>query len=125
MRRRLLFAACALAAAALTFRIGAALMAGDVWHFSSWEVGARRASLWDALEHVPESRRNSRGDDEFWRLQHRTLTNASGLLLVAVVVGIAVYWGGVRRGRSDEPADYKETPTGAVPDGRVKPPPAP
>ena len=124
MRRRLVFAACAVLAAALTFRAGAAILRGDVWHFSSWEAGARRASLWEALEHVPESRRQSRDDDEFWRLQHRILTNAGGLLLVAVGVGIAVYWGGVRRGRSDEPADYKESPAGAVPDGRVEPPAA-
>ena len=125
MRRRLVFAVCAVLAAALTFLVGAALLGGDVWRFSTWEAGARRASLWEALAHVPESRRASRSDDEFWRLQHRTLTNAGGLLLVAVGVGIAVYWGGVRRGRSDEPADNKETPAGAVPDGRVEPPTAP
>jgi hypothetical protein len=125
MRRRLVFAACAVLAAALTFRVGAALLRGDVWHFSSWEVGARRTSLWEALAHVPESRRASRSDDEFWDLQHRTLTNAGVLLLASVGVGVAIYWVGVRRGRSDEPADYKETPAGAVPDGRVGPPPAP
>lgn len=123
MRRRLVFAACALLAAALTYRVGAGLLGGDVWHFASWEAAADRASLWEALEHVPDCWGACRSDDEFWRLQHRTLTNAGILLLVAAGVGIAVYRGGVRRARSDEKADYKETPTGAVPDGRTGPPP--
>ena len=124
MRRRLLFATCALLAAALTFRVGACLLEGDVWHFASWEAGADRASLWEALEHVPDCWRECRSDDEFWQLQRDTLTNAGILLLVAVGVGIAVYCGGVRRVRPDEKADYKETPYGAVPDGRAGPPPA-
>jgi hypothetical protein len=62
--------------------------------------------------------------DEFWRLQHRTLTNAGALLLASVGVGIIVYRVGMRRGRSEESADYKETPAGAVPDGRAGAPPA-
>jgi hypothetical protein len=124
MRRRLLFAAWALLAATLTLRVGAGRLEGDVWHFASWEAGADRASLWEALEHVPDCWRACRTDDEFWQLQHRALTDAGVLLLVAVGVGIGVYLGGVRRAKSDEPADYKETPTGAVPDGRAGPPPA-
>ena len=124
MRRRLLFATCAVVAAALTFRAGAAMLGGTIWRFGSWENLGRGTSLWEALPHIPESRRLARSDDEFWDLQGDTLANAGGLLLVAVGVGIIVYRVGVRRARTDEPADYKETPAGAVPDGRAEPPPA-
>jgi hypothetical protein len=127
MRRRLLFAAFGLVAAVLTFGFGAAFSRGTIWHFSSWEAGADRASLWEALEHVSDCWGACGGDHEFWDLQHRNLTHAGVLLLVAVGVGIAIYWAGVGRGRSDETADqagYQDTPTGAVPDRRAGPKPA-
>jgi hypothetical protein len=120
MRRRVPPSVWAFGTALLVLVVGTALPLGDVCHFSQWEGHSRRAALWEALYWLPQTRREAT-DAEFWGCEDRTLTNAGILLVVTAVAGCFAGWVARRRGRPPEAGDYRESPSGSLPDGRAGP----
>jgi ABC-type Fe3+ transport system permease subunit len=120
MRRRVPPLVWALGIALLVLAVGATLPLGDVTHYSAWEGHTRRASLWEACYWLPQTRREAT-ETEFWACEARTVTNAGILLAVTAAAGCVAGWLARRRGRPLEAGDYRESPSGSVPDGRARP----
>jgi hypothetical protein len=90
------------------------------WTVRQWPGGRQFGSeeeivdvnLWQAI-----------GQGSWWRSTDGNLFCTAFLMLIAIGVGLLVYWIGMgrRSRRPMEAADYKDAPGGAVPDGRVGP----
>jgi hypothetical protein len=110
------------------FLLGSCCPAWTVWEWAGWKAGAWGAvghdgDLWEAIGNVPFCLRQSPDNTEFWGLQDGNLFSTAVLLLISIGLGLLVYWIGMGRRRPVEAADYNDAPGGAVPDGRIDPPP--
>jgi hypothetical protein len=122
MRHRIPPVAWGAGSTVLVLLVGALLPIGEVTHFGEWEAHVRSAPLWEGLSQIPYHHREATSDDEFWSYQEKNVTNAVILLAIAGFIGLAVGLGTRRRRQATEAADYRESPRGALPDGRLNPP---
>jgi hypothetical protein len=117
MRRRWHFPLWALDTFLGVFAAGSFLHEWTIWRHplinSRYGWQAADTNLWQAIADPSAS----------WRWDDPNPFCTAVLLLIAIGVGLLVYWIGMGRRQPPEAADYKDAPGGAVADGRVGPTP--